>query len=730
MLAPAFLPAVGSIGLLRMEGRSRDATTWCRRAVALDPLNVAALHNLILAEHGSGVGTLRRLLCLEPSHAEGGRLMAAFDREQGIVPSAQRRLRRVLAGAPLSVAALADLAELQRRLARTQAAQKLLRAAAAVAPGEIAVINSLGTLAQSTDHVERAAAYLRRGLAVDGRHPALWANLGLALAKARPATARRAFRRAIALGPGSADSLAGLAAIENAARDEDRAQVLCRRATALSPDSVLPRSIVAAIERSRGHLSVAAGQCRRILAQHPGDASSFMTLGTACLEMRTVRSAVSAYGRAQACHSGYVDAERNLLYALLHLPDVTEDELFRAAAGSARRHQPAMAQRLSSPSNDPNPDRRLRIGYVSSDFRDHPNRWFMNSLFEHGDRSAFHVTCYSAGRQMDRETEWIRARVDGWRDVAAMDDAALASALRADALDIAVFLGGRFDGNRPMVAAYGAAPVQVSYLDGGTSGIDNMHYWITDGVLHPEERTVERFTEELVRLPHFYSFTRPMPPLGVGSLPATSFGGVTFGTFAQPARVTDDVVEVWSRILKAVPGSRLMLKSRNRYGDSGNRRELAERYAGHGIDAGRIVIEAANDDHASHLARYGRVDIALDTFPFSGATTNFEALWMGVPVVTLPGTRFVARMGASILSAIGMPELIATSREDYVRIATNLALDLPRLADIRRSLRPRILASPIRDGVGYARSIEAAYRVMWQKWCRQQAVAAPERSRS
>ncbi len=730
-LAPAFLPAIGSVGLVELDRGARDAAIWCRCATALDPYSVAALHNLALAERGAKVRTLRRILSLDPAHAEGGRMLAGLDRERGDLYAAVARLRRARAAAPLSAALLVDLGQMRGRLSRNGAAAGFFQAAMALAPNVVAVINAIGAHAKALDDAERAAILFRRGLAIDDRHPALWGNLGFALLrKSGPSVARPAFCCAIALGPNGADAVAGLASVENARRNDARAIALSCRAVALSPSSAVSRSIRASIERSRGRLSDATRECRRILAHHPDDATSLMTLGTAYLEMRMVCGAVIAYGRTLACCPQYLDAERNLLYALLHLPDVTEDELFRAAVASARRHQPPVEHRPPPPRTDPAPDRRLRVGYVSSDFRDHPNRWFMNALFEHRDPLSFRVVCYSASRQTDRETEWIRERVDGWREVEEMSDAALAGAMRADAVDIAVFLGGRFDGNRPMVAAYNAAPVQVSYLDGGTSGIDDMHYWMSDDVLHPAGRTSERFTEDLVRLPHFYCFTRPMPGIDVGPLPALGRNGLTFGSFAQPARVTDDVVRVWAQILTAVPGSRLLLKSRNRYGDVANRRGLTDRFVAQGIAADRIAIDAAIDDHVTHLGRYGKVDIALDTFPFSGATTNFEALWMGVPVVTLPGTRFVARMGASILSTIGMPELIAASREDYVQIATALAQDIQRLAGIRRDLRARILASPISDGTTFARSVEVAYRTMWRQWCRRQGVDAPERSRS
>lgn len=732
VVAPALLLVVGSIGLVLVEMQADKAELWCRCAVSLDPYSVGALHNLALATRHVGPGrSLRRLLSLDPSHGEGGRLLSTVEVARGSLYAGARRLSRVRGAMPLSVAVLVDTGKNARRLCRHRDAEAAFRSALALAPSNVGVLNAIGTDAQTGTAVERAVIFYRRGLAREGRHPALWSNIGRAFLKqGKVEPAAISFRQAAAQEPSGADALAGLAFVEGVMRRENQSLDLCRRAMLLAPTAVAPRVLHASIERTRGRLSFATTQCRQALAYQPDDAGAHMTLGAACQDMRKVRGAVSAYGRALACQPGYADAERNLLYALLHLPEVTEEEVFRSTVVFARRHQPPEDRRLPAPTNDPDANRPLRIGYVTSDFREHPNRWFMNALFEHRNMRTTTVICYSASHLKDRETEWVAVSVDAWRDVVEMDDETLAKAIRADAIDIAVFIGGRFDGNRPLVAAYRPAPVQISFLDGGTSAVRHMDYWITDGVLHPEGRTAELFTEELFRLPVFYSFTRPMPTMPTVPPPVQREGRITFGSFTQPARITDEVVSVWAEILGAVPESRLLLKSRNRYGDEANRRALARGFGERGIDPERVMLETTMDSHAAHLSQYEKVDIVLDTFPFSAATTNFEALWMGVPIVTLPGTRFVARMGAAILSAVDLKELIATDRTNYVEIAIRLAKNPDGLAHLRQGLRQRVAASALCDGPAFARSVETAYRTMWRRWCRQQAVDAPEGSQS
>ena len=731
VLDPASLPVIGSIGLVLLDANSNEAGRWCGTAVHLDPYNIAALHNLALASRRADPGrTLRRLLALAPSYEEGGRLLAAADVSRGNLQTGDTRLRRVLGAAPLSVAVLVDAAESARRLGRQGRSDAALRAALALAPTNVGVLNAGGVQAQRKTDADRAILLYRRGLAVNDRHPALWSNVGMAfMRRGLVGLAAGGFRRSIALNPPGADAMAGLAFAEGVKRQEERSLSLCRRSMVLEPVAAAARALYASIERTRGRLSEAALHCRLALVSQPDDATTHMVLGAAYQEMRKLEAAMAAFGRALAGQAGFVDAERNLLYALLHLPGVSEERVFRSTVLFATRHQPAEDAVLPKPANDADGERRLRVGYVSSDFREHPNRWFMNALFEHRDRESISVVCYSASYQKDRETEWIRSKVDGWREVVEMSDVEIAKAMREDQIDIAVFIGGRFDGNRPLVAAYRAAPVQISYLDGGTSGVRHMDYWITDGTLHPEGGTKEIFSEELFRLPVFYSFTRPMPNVPVVVPPALREGRITFGSFTQPARITDEVISVWSEILNAVPGSRVLLKSRNRYGDQANRNLLEMAFADRGISGDRLLLGTTTDSHSAHLAQYGRMDIALDTFPFNAATTNFEALWMGVPIVTLPGTRFVARMGAAILTSAGHPELVATDRRHYIDIAVGLARDVGRLADLRSGLRERLRASPLCDGPAYARNMEAAYRSMWRRWCQQQAVEALRQSR-
>ena len=324
---------------------------------------------------------------------------------------------------------------------------------------------------------------------------------------------------------------------------------------------------------------------------------------------------------------------------------------------------------------------------------------------------------YASVRAADAMTDRFRATADGWRDVLGVSDVDVVRQMRADRLDVLVVLAGHTGHNRLAVAAHRPAPIQVSFHDLATSGLKAMDAWITDPVLHPVT-TGERFTERLVRLPCFYLHEPPADAPEPGPVPALAAGHVTFGSCNNTSKHTPEVFALWAEVLKAVPGSRLLLKYLNRYASARLRRRIEGTFAGHGIDPGRIEFLTGDVGRRDQLAGLRRVDIALDPFPFNGSTTTFEELWMGVPVVTLAGERFLGRVGASVLHQIGLDDLVANDVESYVARAAGLAADPDRLASLRAGLRERVAASPLCDVDAHARSFESALRGLWRDRCR------------
>jgi predicted O-linked N-acetylglucosamine transferase (SPINDLY family) len=299
-----------------------------------------------------------------------------------------------------------------------------------------------------------------------------------------------------------------------------------------------------------------------------------------------------------------------------------------------------------------------------------------------------------------------------------LTDAELAERIREDRIDVLIDLAGHTASNRLLTFAERPAPVQVTWLGyGATTGMTEMDYRLTDAVVDPAEEAGKFFSENLSRLPHaFFCYTPPAEAPEVAALPALANGHVTFGSFNNPSKTGPKVVEVWARVLREIPGSRLLMKH-SQLGDDRLCDKFRKEFAAHDIAGERVELKPKIPAVSGHLAAYGRVDIAFDSFPYNGGTTSLEAAWMGVPVIALRGDRLVSRMGASILTQLGLVDLVAEGSDAYVETATALATDLDRLAALRCELRPRMAASPLCDSQTFAREVEAAYREMWRRWC-------------
>jgi predicted O-linked N-acetylglucosamine transferase (SPINDLY family) len=358
----------------------------------------------------------------------------------------------------------------------------------------------------------------------------------------------------------------------------------------------------------------------------------------------------------------------------------------------------------------------LRVGYLSADFRRHPVSFFFEPLLRHHDPARVEVVCYSSNHRTDDLTAHLRGLAAQWRDVAALKDEQLAAAIRADGIDILVELGGHTAYSRLPVLARRPAPVQVTYLGYPFStGLRAVDYLLADGVACPAEAD-DLYAEAVAVLPRPYLCFRPHPELAeVGPPPARVQGHVTFGSFNHVPKLTPATVALWSRVLHAVPRSRLVLMA-GPFFDVEVCRSYQRQFAAHGIGPERLELNGPRP-MAGYLAAYSRIDLALDPIPYNGGTTTCEALLTGVPVVTLAGQALFGRMGASILTGVGLPELVAATPDDYVARAAALASDLQRLTELRAELRPRFLASPLGDGPGLARHVEAMYRAMWRRAC-------------
>jgi predicted O-linked N-acetylglucosamine transferase (SPINDLY family) len=450
----------------------------------------------------------------------------------------------------------------------------------------------------------------------------------------------------------------------------------------------------------------------------PDFAAALNNLGGALNHRGLHREALACYSRSMAADSAMMSAHSNYLYSMHFDPEFSAATIYEAHRAWEQLHAAPLKVFQQPHGNLRQPDRKLRIGYVSADFRDHPVGRFFFPLLALHDPAHFEIFCYSNDSGSDHLTRQLQHHAKVWREIGRMSDERAARLIRDDQIDILVDLAGHTAGNRLAVFAYKPAPVQVTWLGyPDTTGLSSIDYRLTDIHADPPGLTEKFHTEQLVRLPETFLCYRPDDEnFPIGPAPALARSYVTFGSFNTLAKINRALVERWAQILRQVPGSHFLFKTKY-LGDPSARQHLLDLFDGCDIPADRLEFRSGTPSHVEHLQQYADVDIALDTFPYHGTTTTCEALWMGVPVVTLVGDRHQCRVGQSLLSNVGLPELAGSTPEEYVRIAVDLARSIPRLSQLRSGLRERMRNSPLMDAAGFARNVEAAYRQMWLSWC-------------
>jgi protein O-GlcNAc transferase len=660
---------------------------------------------------------LRRVLAEEPQTAIAWQRLGLVIAAAGDVDSALTPLRRATMAGPRllapweslglafgvlgrwSEAAVAYRTAFTLRTDRADVAAKLAEALArAGLPGEAAtVLDAAVSLSPADQRLRHDRAMMRAGI---GEFEA----------------ASRDLRAVVAAEAGSARAWYALGQCAMRLTDMEGAARRFQRSLAIEGNGFEPLANLGVICQRQLDFALARRSFRRAIALMPAIPETHNNLGAADLVLGRVGSAIRGSRRAVTLAPDWTDAHSNLLLTLAYR-DMDDGRYFLEHRRWETLHAAAGYSRIRPHANDPDPERRLRIGYLSADLFNHPLGTNVAGLIAHHDRREVEVRCYAEIGRADEMTRHIKALADDFVETQDLDDAALAERIRADGVDILVVLAGHTARNRLAASAAKPAPIMVSHCNFSTTGLAVMDYWLSDAILHPPGATTERFTERLMRLP-MMMLHRPIEVApAVSTLPAPERGHVTFGSFNNPAKIGPEVVALWARLLSRVPGSRLILKYRTVFEIPDVQRRLIGAFGAHGIEASRIVFAGGDLPRGQHLALVGEVDIALDPFPFNGCTTTFEALWMGVPVVTLAGRRFLGRMGASFITHVGLPELVAADADAYLGIAAGLAADPERLAALRAGLRERVLASPLCDAQRYARSVDVAFRAAWREWC-------------
>jgi protein O-GlcNAc transferase len=476
--------------------------------------------------------------------------------------------------------------------------------------------------------------------------------------------------------------------------------------------------VLAALGRSQE----AIWSLRKAVSLNPTNPDYHASLAHALKEAGQADEAVESYRQSLKLHPDQPRTRSSFLLAM-HYTERNLDEIHAEHVQWNRSHAKPLAADIREYPNSPDPDRKLRIGYVSPDFCAHSVAYFFEPLLLHHDPAQIDLFCFAHVPRPDEITERMKGQAPNWREIARATDAESAEIIRREKIDILVDLAGHTVHNRLLLFAQKPAPIQVSYLGyPDTTGLDSMDYRLTDAYADPPGWSEAFHTEKLVRLPRgFLCYQPPRDAPPVGPAPASQTGVVTFASFNSLAKITPAMLGLWARILLQVPESRLILKSHNGLSDEATRKRLLDILSAAGVDPQRVEMHGRIATPRAHLEFYHRVDIALDTYPYNGTTTTCEAIWMGVPVVTLAGRPHVSRVGVSLLMQIGLPEMIAEAPDGYVRKAAKLATDLRLLAQLRSNLRQKMSASPLMDGAGFARNVETAYRQMWRTWCQTRA---------
>lgn len=581
----------------------------------------------------------------------------------------------------------------------------------AAAPAHAPALHALGVIRHQQGRHGDASALIGRAVEIRPDYPEARYNLGLALfAEQRLSDAISQWTQVAAARPNLAAVFANLGAAHLALADHVNAEENCRRALALDPEIAEAHSTLGRSFLARDRLIDAEASLALAARLRPDDAGPLMAYGIVLGQLGRHDESIAVFERVLALTPAHAAARSNILLAMQYRPVVSAVSL-RAAHEIWERDFGARLRGEWRPhANTRDPGRPLRIGLLSPDLNRHPVGFFMLGLIQAAGRNALMPICYGDGGRRDD----VSARLGEIIEVGALDDEALATRIRVDRIDVLVDLAGHTARNRLQVFARKPAPLQVTWAGYvGTTGLAAMDGLIADRHHVPESEDAA-YVERVLRLEGGYVAWLPPPEAPpVAPAPFIKNGVVTFGCFNNPAKINAPLLDLWARILQAVPNARLLLKYR---GMPDNRTRIIDALASRGIDPARVTIEGSGTALAM-LARYHAVDIALDTQPYSGGLTTLEALWMGAPVVTFPGATFAGRHSTSYLRHAGLDDLVARDADDYVARAAALARDSARLASRRGTLRAQLQSSSLCDANRLTRALEAALRRLWRDWC-------------
>jgi predicted O-linked N-acetylglucosamine transferase (SPINDLY family) len=706
-------------------------------------------------DYDSAIKYTKKLINLNPSNAQAYYILGHSMQEKGEIDEAITHYQRSLQLNPNFADAHYNLGTIFQDKKRNDEAISCYQKALQLNPNDVDAYYNLGCVLQEKEEFDEAIACYQKALELNPNSAEAYTNLGVTLSKkrqldgtisyypkamehnpnfnavyyydlARALDNRGLFKDAIYYYkksfeylPISANLYFNLANALNKSRKFDEAISNYINAINLKPDFIEAYNNLGNTLHKQGKFDEAISYFEQALQHNPNFPEVYVSLGNILKDQGKINEAENCYKHASQINPNIVLPHEALLFVMNYNPCHHPENIFYEHVRFAKQFAEPLYNNIRPHTNERSPHRKLRIGYVSPDFKWHSVAYFIEPVLIAHQREHFEVFCYSDVIFPDEVTTRIRANIEHWSNILGMSDKCVAELINTDQIDILVDLAGHTDGNRSLLFARKPAPVQVSWIGyPATTGLSTVDYKIVDSYTDPLGMTEQFYSERLMRLPECFLCYLPAPDSPeIGSLPSTTLGHITFGSFNNFAKVSSFVLSLWVKILKAIPNSRLIMKAESLV-DKTVCRNLSDLFIREGVDISRIELLSRVPLVKEHLNLYNRVDIGLDTFPYNGTTTTCEAIWMGVPVVTLFGKSHASRVGLSLLSNIGLPDLVAKTHDEYISITVNLAKDFKRLQSLREHLRDMIRYSPLCDAKRFTSNLEMCYRQIWEKWCK------------
>ena len=656
----------------------------------------------------------RKILKVDPENANVLHLCGVVQLRKGEAQTAADFFSKAIRNDPTNPAYYINLGRAMRGLGKTTGAVSCFQKAIQLTPGSFEAHFELGDVLENDErHVEALSCY-ERAAALRPDDYQIHIKKGhvlKTLGKLREAFT--VYRNLLVTHPDKSETYHHMALVFFEKKEFDKVIQCYQKAVQLTPDHHLPYLMMGNAFESQKKLDQALKSYQKSIRIKPDNPLAYMDMGGTYWRMGNLTSALDSFRRACRLKTDFAEAHSNLLMAMQYDPKTTEKTIFDESNRWWDNHGRPHFRNISKGYVEKQPS-HLKIGYVSPDLRKHSVAWFFLPLIENHDPDCFETFCYSNVKKPDAVTAQIRKCCHHWRTTVDISGDAVAKQVQEDHIDILVDLAGHTRDNRLDVFAGKPAPIQVTWLGyPGTTGMQAMDYRITDVISDPPGEADLFHCEKLIRLPDgFLCYSPPENCPEVSTPPADKNGWITFGTFNNQPKINNRLVSLWANIMHCLPESRFLIKN-EQIADRATRENAVALFQQHGISADRLQIIGRASTVFEHLKNYNKMDIALDTFPYNGTTTTFEALWMGVPVVTLSGKRHASRVGASIMTHIGLKEFIAMTERQYIDKAVGLARDLELLASLRKRMRGKMGRSPLSNPASFARKMEKAYRKMF-----------------